>query len=47
MKVGLIRCMQTEEMCPGTACLKKRLFVVLCGYPHKNQRGKIEKSSYP
>ncbi|MGB9928149.1 MAG: CGGC domain-containing protein [Methanosarcina sp.] len=22
MKVGLIRCMQTEDMCPATACLK-------------------------
>jgi predicted metal-binding protein len=22
MKVGLIRCLQTEDMCPGTACLK-------------------------
>lgn len=22
MKVGIIRCQQTEEMCPGTACLK-------------------------
>lgn len=22
MKVGLIRCMQTEDMCPGTTCLK-------------------------
>ncbi len=22
MKVGLIRCIQTEDMCPATACLK-------------------------
>lgn len=22
MKVGLIRCMQTEDMCPGTTCFK-------------------------
>ena len=22
MKVGLIRCMQTEDMCPATACFK-------------------------
>ncbi|MDW7683813.1 MAG: CGGC domain-containing protein [Bacillota bacterium] len=22
MKVGLIRCMQTEDMCPATTCLK-------------------------
>lgn len=22
MKVGLIRCMQTEDMCPTTTCLK-------------------------
>ncbi|PKM50392.1 MAG: CGGC domain-containing protein [Firmicutes bacterium HGW-Firmicutes-7] len=22
MKVGLIRCMQTEDMCPGKTCLK-------------------------
>jgi predicted metal-binding protein len=22
MKFGLIRCLQTEDMCPGTACLK-------------------------
>ncbi len=22
MKVGLIRCTQTEDMCPATACLK-------------------------
>jgi len=22
MKVGLIRCLQTEDLCPGTACLK-------------------------
>lgn len=22
MKVGSIRCLQTEDMCPGTACLK-------------------------
>ncbi|NMB32617.1 MAG: CGGC domain-containing protein [Clostridium sp.] len=22
MKIGIIRCMQTEDMCPGTACFK-------------------------
>lgn len=22
MKVGLIRCMQTEDMCPATTCFK-------------------------
>lgn len=22
MKVGIIRCMQTEDMCPGTSCFK-------------------------
>lgn len=22
MKVGIIRCMQTEDMCPGTTCFK-------------------------
>ncbi len=22
MKIGLIRCLQTEDMCPGTACFK-------------------------
>lgn len=22
MKVGVIRCMQTEDMCPGTSCFK-------------------------
>lgn len=22
MKIGLIRCMQTEDMCPGTTCMK-------------------------
>lgn len=22
MKIGLIRCMQTEDMCPGTTCFK-------------------------
>lgn len=22
MKVGLIRCLQTEDMCPGTTCYK-------------------------
>lgn len=22
MKIGIIRCLQTEDMCPGTACLK-------------------------
>jgi len=22
MKIGLIRCIQTEDMCPGTTCFK-------------------------
>jgi predicted metal-binding protein len=39
MKIGLIRCMQTEDMCPATTCLKaahEKKFVF------ENESGDIE-----